>query len=96
MGGGEILKKGWLVKSPPLEGGGMKVSQKSTYIVFWELSNSNVVELCKLNLGFYPNNLQCYYIKYNYYLLPVECIDLFRCGGPLFMNRGRKAREGGF
>ena len=52
MGGGEILKKGWLVKSPPLEGGGMKVSQNSTYIVFWGLSNSNVVELCKLNLVF--------------------------------------------
>lgn len=26
MGGGEILKKGWLIKSPPLEGGGIKVS----------------------------------------------------------------------
>ena len=26
MGGGEILKKGWLIKSPPLEGSGLKVS----------------------------------------------------------------------
>ncbi len=25
MGGGEVLKKGWLIKSPPLESGGMKV-----------------------------------------------------------------------
>jgi len=28
MGGGEVLKKGWLIKSPPLEGGGIKVSSK--------------------------------------------------------------------
>lgn len=26
MGGGELIKKGWLVKSPPLETSGMKVS----------------------------------------------------------------------
>ena len=25
MGGGEVIKRGWLVKSPPLEGGGIKV-----------------------------------------------------------------------
>ena len=41
MGGGEVLKKGWLVKSPPLEGGGMKVDvrlcgkQPSSIIVYW-------------------------------------------------------------
>ncbi len=26
MGGGEVIKRGWLVKSPPLEGGGIKVT----------------------------------------------------------------------
>ena len=26
MGGGEVIKKGWLIKSPPLDSGGMKVS----------------------------------------------------------------------
>jgi len=25
MGGGEVIKKGWLIKSPPLDGGGIKV-----------------------------------------------------------------------
>ena len=26
MGGGEVLRKGWLIKSPPLDSGGIKVS----------------------------------------------------------------------
>lgn len=34
MGGGEILKKGWLIKSPPLEGGGIKVSWVLASVAF--------------------------------------------------------------
>lgn len=39
MGGGEVVKKGALIKSPPLEGGGgMKVGLVHGYIVaLWSL-----------------------------------------------------------
>ena len=32
MGGGEVLKRGWLIKSPPLEGGGIKVPISPLYL----------------------------------------------------------------
>lgn len=41
MGGGEVLKKGWLIKSPPLEGSGLKVRGDSYfYALFWYLIRS--------------------------------------------------------
>ena len=47
MGGGEILKKGWLVKSPPLEGGGMKSWRKRWFC----LRSSKILEYYKSENG---------------------------------------------
>jgi len=47
MGGGEILKKGWLIKSPPLEGGGIKSWRKRLFC----LRSSKVLEYYKSEDG---------------------------------------------
>lgn len=43
MGGGEVIKKGWLVKSPPLEGGGIKAWRKRYFM----LRSSKILEYYK-------------------------------------------------